>query len=1442
MDEIDTAGDGDTVVVVEVPVVGSGIIGGGGEGAYQGAVEGVDVDGGVARDVDEADLGFQLTCSLISRVTVIGIRNDVDGAHDGILIILGSIGAGGLTGEGDDVGGELEHVHGVVVVVDGFACIGGGQVVVAQILRVADIDVEVDGDIGGDVLGVVDVLGDERHVDPSHGAEEEGGGVAHGESVGLSLVDEEAVVDDHLSGAVGEVGGEEVVKAAEHADGPATGVVGRRAVGLGVVVLVVLVEAGEHLGHGVHDVDVVATAHDVVLRSDDVGADGVPHHVATVELDVAGVFTVHDVEAFAGGEVDSVAREPTHTAVGDVVGAGGVVAGAGVVGGVAVFVDGGVFTHLEAACIAFGLRVVVAHFDDGAAGPLAGVGGDDDTDAGKLGHIVEHERLVLHVVHEAALYIEIVVFVGTRLDAVEGVDGRLVEEIVERETGVVVLGGDEAVGGPGAAEDFLEGLSFVDSVDVGAFDHTTVGGLVDFGNDFVVVVVEVRLVAGVLGSIEEGVEVARSVLRTTTDPVQVGVVVVVGDGGEPLVVVVAEGHGGGEEGTVVDDTAVDGAVGDYEVGGDGIGVGDGDGEAEVEEELLVVAADDEVGSVGVDIVIERGAVDLGDDPLGGVGGAVELDVELAFLDVEGVDDADVDRTGVLFVAGVREDAGGGHGPGVVVTLDTVVEYAGGLGGLAGEAHEFGDGLFGELEDVAAITGAVVTGDIGAHAEGGLDDGAAVFSGGVVGLGDDGGDGTAVFILTSGEVGFFLAVELGGVSLAVLLEAVVSVGDADEVVFLIVDKGLVGTGSELVGGDAEDVLDAGVRALDHDAAGEEVGSGVGGVVDEGSDGEVGVDNRFAGGGVDGVEALVVLDSVVVFDVALGYETGLVFVVDIGDGGVGVDELVDLIAFELVAALAFRIGLEDGGVEVVVFFVIVVGVGVLVGEIEDDFVAHFLDNHGGGVGAVEDLEAVFEEGLADVVDFAEDSDGGPSVAARSLGEGDTDGDVVDGAGLQGEGACGLHETTVAGADVFTGGDFGPVVGVILGIGDDAVGAPVERVAIVGEHEVAVEFGSTVADGVAAVFHVLAVFPEALEVVVVVGCLGGFAVDVAGAVFVVDEAAHTEAFVVDDVVSEVDAVDGAVADGVVGFEVPSQGVVEVGVVGEADDVDGAVGVGVLGEFFREVVLHFLDIDFGVVLTIGIHVGALEEVDTDSGGDTGESAGSGAVDILTVVAVAQTTFHVATDVVIVAVTQIGVDPLAEVGVTQLVGGAVDDFVGVESHVVDLVIRGKGEGLSADFEADGLSAGLGVSVTHIVEDPPDGLVAFQHLVAEQTAGDDTHGVFHCGEGAIDFARFEFGFQGTRTEVVAEVVIGIVTFLVVVDAIAVSVEERSQVGRLVSEVTMGGPFLDYLSNSAFVVVFVLGRRIVIIVEHLHEIGDVNLIDFPMAVVPVTDLDGNIGGT
>ena len=492
---------------------------------------------------------------------------------------------------------------------------------------------------------------------------------------------------------------------------------------------------------------------------------------------------------------------------------------------------------------------------------------------------------------------------------------------------------------------------------------------------------------------------------------------------------------------------------------------------------------------------------------------------------------------------------------------------------------------------------------------------------------------------------------------------------------------------------------------------------------------------------------------VLDIALENQAGLGVVGEFIGTDFTVGELIHFVAFETIVAVGgsglhgiIRTILGNFGIEFNIAFLVVVGDGG-VGQIDDEALVELTDGEVGGVRTVDDLEAVVEQSLALIVGDAEELHRGPGAAGSGTGPRHTEGDVVNSTRFQGEGTCGLHETTVVRLVAHL--LFSPVLvtSVIAIVGGHTTSTPVARVSIAREHEVAGRTHGTfdARIGVAAVLHLVTIAPVTTEEEVSLLSVSRVAGGV-GSVVVIEETAHTETFVIDDFVSEVHTVDGLVAK-LRGAE---------GIVGDADGIArGGVDNGAHADC--EVIL-------GVVEVIGIHVGALEEVNTDRRGLVAVGFRfTATVDGVTVVTEAETAGDVATDEVVPAIAEVDIGPGAEVSAFEFVSGAVDNLVGAERHVVDFVVGGEAEGLAADFEADGLAGGLGVGVTFVVEHPPEGLVTFQHLVGE--------------DGAVDRATVFFlhGRDLGVAEVVGDVVVGVVARFRVILAVSVLIEEGSHI-------------------------------------------------------------------
>ena len=132
---------------------------------------------------------------------------------------------------------------------------------------------------------------------------------------------------------------------------------------------------------------------------------------------------------------------------------------------------------------------------------------------------------------------------------------------------------------------------------------------------------------------------------------------------------------------------------------------------------------------------------------------------------------------------------------------------------------------------------------------------------------------------------------------------------------------------------------------------------------------------------------------------------------------------------------------------------------------------------------------------------------------------------------------------------------------------------------------------------------------------------------------------------------------------------------------------------------------------------------------------------------------------------TQIAVHPLCHVRVGEGLGPLVDQHIVVKGHVVHLIVRGESKGLRTNLHANGLSLGLGVNVSFVIENPVVVLVAIQR----------DH-VFSSPVAAIDF------LQKVKPRVVP--------LRRAVRSIPIEIEERSQIIVLVlARIAVGRIFI-----------------------------------------------------
>ena len=148
------------------------------------------------------------------------------------------------------------------------------------------------------------------------------------------------------------------------------------------------------------------------------------------------------------------------------------------------------------------------------------------------------------------------------------------------------------------------------------------------------------------------------------------------------------------------------------------------------------------------------------------------------------------------------------------------------------------------------------------------------------------------------------------------------------------------------------------------------------------------------------------------------------------------------------------------------------------------------------------------------------------------------------------------------------------------------------------------------------------------------------------------------------------------------------------------------------------------------------------------------------------------------------------------------------------------------------------MGITHIVEDPPNGLVALQHLIGKDTALDIILFCFHSRQSNIG----AFGMlllNGTRAQLIVEVIPRIITIMGIVDTIVICIIERSQIrGQVFSACATGRPVEDNF-RQILARIGLLNRGGTSIVEVIHEGENLGLGDDVVFVIIVTN--GEVGG-
>ncbi|MDY6372777.1 MAG: hypothetical protein SPL12_10860 [Bacteroidales bacterium] len=149
------------------------------------------------------------------------------------------------------------------------------------------------------------------------------------------------------------------------------------------------------------------------------------------------------------------------------------------------------------------------------------------------------------------------------------------------------------------------------------------------------------------------------------------------------------------------------------------------------------------------------------------------------------------------------------------------------------------------------------------------------------------------------------------------------------------------------------------------------------------------------------------------------------------------------------------------------------------------------------------------------------------------------------------------------------------------------------------------------------------------------------------------------------------------------------------------------------------------------------------------------------------------------------------------------------------------------------------MGVTHVVENPPDGLVALENLVRENTTSDSTTMcLLHRRNLHSGFLRI-LHLDSARAKVIVEIVIRIVSVIRIIDTIAVSIIERGQIAGQIFTLTTGRPVKDDIRNI-LLRIRVLDHSGVEIGEVLFQSQNLGLGNNPVLVVGITD--GEINGS
>ena len=306
-------------------------------------------------------------------------------------------------------------------------------------------------------------------------------------------------------------------------------------------------------------------------------------------------------------------------------------------------------------------------------------------------------------------------------------------------------------------------------------------------------------------------------------------------------------------------------------------------------------------------------------------------------------------------------------------------------------------------------------------------------------------------------------------------------------------------------------------------------------------------------------------------------------------------------------------------------------------------------------IQHFKAVFKERLCFVVGSAQRFNRCKRITRTWACPNNPNSNIIDRSRFQNKGPGRLHKTAVVGCII--GCLFGPVW---LRV---ATSAPTKWVGVTREHEVTGHIGVSlwVRDVPTATVNKLgSVFPKTTQIVVIITWVNRVSLIWVGTVSgirIVKKTSHSKAFVIDNAV--------AVTDPIQCFVVPDTKCV----------VDAVV---ILVRPLKKVNTHswrWVAIAFETRVV--------------------------AIIVVTIVIITESAVDVATNVVIIRVSEGAIREKAKIGIVKRLCTAVDQFIVVKRHVIYFIVRSKGKSLRPDFHADRVCACFGMDISFVIHDPP---------------------------------------------------------------------------------------------------------------------------------------------